>query len=119
MKNPILFFFLLLIQLCPAQNQDFSLNGMQGIIDLEAADTKILPLKIPISYGEIKQIVNRKYLIASDFSKTGVINLNNKIVIPMFYDSVYCQENKNYFVCSTSEKINYITADNVVIKDEE
>lgn len=97
-----------------------SLNGMQGIIDLEAAKNKMLPIKIPISYGAITQIVNKKYLIVSDFSKTGVIDLNNnKIVIPMLYDSVYYQENKNYFVCSNSEKISYVTVGNVVIKDEQ
>lgn len=97
-----------------------SLNGMQGIIDLESAKNKILPLKIPISYGNIIQLVNNKYLLVSDLFKTGVIDLNNKIVIPLIYDSLYYKENKKYFVCSTNnEEIRFLTFDNVIIKDKE
>ncbi|MTH16578.1 WG repeat-containing protein [Flavobacterium sp. LC2016-01] len=108
-----------LVQILDYRYVVVSLNGMHGIIDLQADENKMLPVKIPVSYGNILQIVKNKYLIVSDPFKVGVIDLNNKIVIPMIYDSVYYQDSKNYFVCSnTNEEIRFITADNVVIKDE-
>jgi hypothetical protein len=74
-----------------------------------------LPIKIPISYAKIKGIVNKKYIIVSNNSKEGVIDLNNKILIPMIYDSVNFEESKKYFICNNNNLIKNITPDNVII----
>ncbi|MEA9412976.1 WG repeat-containing protein [Flavobacterium sp. PL02] len=92
------------------------LDGRFGITDLNAAENKILPIKIPVSYAQIKQIEAKKYIIVSDPFKTGVIDFNNKIIIPMIYDSVYYQENGRYFVCTSNGVKSYLTCDNITIQ---
>ncbi|MEN2398719.1 WG repeat-containing protein [Flavobacterium sp. MC2016-06] len=92
------------------------LDGKFGIIDLNTAENKILPIKIPVSYAQIKQIEAKKYIIVSDPFKTGVIDFNNKTIIPIIYDSVYYQENGKYFVCTNNGVTSYLTCDNIRIQ---
>jgi hypothetical protein len=108
-----------MVQISGTYYMILSLNGKEGIVDMNSEKNEILPIKIPISYAKIKGIVNKKYIIVSNNSKEGVIDLNNKVLIPMIYDSVNYQESKNYFICNNNSLIINITPDNTIIKVED